>query len=112
MNAEISTTNAGATGNEPAPSGADSAGATQLGGVSSEKCFVCSYSIVGHCFCKIHRAEGEPLLICCPDCVDQYLDAAQGPLDLEEQELRTFVTRLEVFIGVDKPCSSISCDLQ
>ena len=103
MNAELSTTNAGAAGNEPAPLGADGAGATQFAGVSSEKCFVCSYPIVGRCFCTVRRAEGGLTLICCPDCVNQYLDAARGPLDLEEQELRAFVTRLEAFIRVDKP---------
>jgi hypothetical protein len=43
------------------------------------------------------------MLICCPDCVDQYLDASRGPLELEEQERRAFVNRLEMFIGVDKP---------
>jgi hypothetical protein len=46
MNAELSTTNAGAAGNEPAPSWADGAGATQFGGVSAQKCFVCSASRV------------------------------------------------------------------
>jgi hypothetical protein len=65
-------------------------------------CFVCAYP-VEHRFCKIHRTEGGPMLICCPDCVDQYLDASRGPLEIEEQERGAFVNRLEMFIGVDKP---------
>jgi hypothetical protein len=112
MNAELSTTKATAAENEPVPPYEDGAGATQFGAVSSEKCVVCSYSIAGRCFCKNSSPEDGPILICCPDCVDQYLDAARGPLDLEEQEVRAFVTRLEVFIGLEKPWSSISCDLQ
>ena len=76
---------------------------TQSDAGSSDKCFVCAYSTVEHCFGKIHRTEGGPMLICCADCVDQYLDASRGPLELEEQERRAFVNRLEMFIGVDKP---------
>ena len=41
------------------------------------------------------------MLFCCPDCVEQYLDALHGPLDLEEQERRAFAKRMEMFIGVD-----------
>ena len=81
----------------------DGARPTQSDAGSSDKCFVCAYSTVEHCFCKIHRTEGGPMLICCADCVDQYLDASRGPLELEEQERRAFVNRLEMFIGVDKP---------
>jgi hypothetical protein len=81
----------------------DGARPTQSDAGSSDKCFVCAYPTVEHCFCKIHRTEGGPMLICCPDCVDQYLDALRGPLELEEQESRAFVNRLEAFIGVDKP---------
>jgi len=102
-------TNASSTGNEPAPPLDD--GATQFDGLSSKKCFICKYSIVGQCFCKIHRFEGASTLICCPDCVDQYIEAARGPLDLEEQERRAFVARLEAFIGMDKPWSSITATI-
>ena len=79
----------------------DRVGATQFDAGSSDKCFVCAYSTVEHCFCKIHRTEGGPMLFCCPDCVEQYLDALRGPLDLEEQERRAFAKRMEMFIGVD-----------
>ena len=41
------------------------------------------------------------MLFCCPDCVEQYLDALRGPLNLEEQECRAFAKRMEMFIGVD-----------
>jgi hypothetical protein len=71
-------------------------------------CFVCAYPTVEHCFCKIHRTEGGPMRICCPDCVDQYHDASRGPLEFEEQERRAFVNRVEMFIGVDKPWSAIT----
>jgi hypothetical protein len=81
----------------------DGARPTQADTGSSDKCFVCAYPTVEHCFCKIHGTEGGPMLICCPDCVDQYHDASRGPLELEEQERRAFVNRLEMFIGVDKP---------
>ena len=79
----------------------DGARPTQSDAGSSDKCFVCAYSTVEHCFCKIHRTEGGPMLFCCPDCVEQYLDALHGPLDLEEQERRAFAKRMEMFIGVD-----------
>ena len=71
----------------------DGARPTQSDAGSSDKCFVCAYSTVEHCFCKIHRTEGGPMLFCCPDCVEQYLDALRGPLDLEEQERRAFAKR-------------------
>lgn len=86
----------------------DAARPTQSDAGSSDKCFVCAYPTVEHCCCKIHRTEGKPMLICCPDCVDQYLDASRGPLELEEQERRAFVNRLEMFIGVDKPWPAIT----
>ena len=39
------------------------------------------------------------MLFCCPDCVEQCLDALRGPMDLEEQERRAFAKRMEMFIG-------------
>ena len=108
MNDGLSITNASADRNKPVPPWDD--GATPSGGASSEKCFVCGYAIE-HCFCKIHRTEGGPMLICCPDCVEQYLDALHGPLDLEEQERRAFAKRMEMFIGVDKPWSLVTATI-
>jgi hypothetical protein len=90
----------------------DGARPTQSDAGSSDKCFVCAYSTVEHCFCKIGRTEGGPMPICCPDCVDQYLDASRGPLQLEEHECRAFVNRLEMFIGVDKPWSLTTATTQ
>ena len=52
------------------------------------------------------------MLICCPDCVDQHLDATRGPLDPEQQELAAFVNRLEMFIGVENPWSLITATMQ
>ena len=99
MNSELSMANAGATRKEPAPPSEHAA--DQFSVDSSPKCLICNYSIVGQPFCKIHNVEGGSALICCPDCLDQYLEAARGPRDLEEQERRSFVARLEAFIGVD-----------
>jgi hypothetical protein len=86
----------------------DGARPTQSDTGSSDKCFVCAYPTLEHCFCKIHHTQGGPMLICCPDCVEQYLDASRGPLEFEEQERRAFVKRHEMFIGVDKPWPAIT----
>ena len=44
-------------------------------------------------------------MLCCPDCVMQHLDAPRDPLDMQEQEFRSYERRANWFIGEDKPWS-------
>ncbi len=41
-------------------------------------------------------------MLCCPNCTIQYLDSAQSPLDINEQELRGYENSLHLFVGEDK----------
>ena len=69
------------------------------------KCFVCSDPIGEQCFCKIHRKDGGPTMLCCPDCTIQYLYSARTPADEREQELRVYEKSTHFFIGEDEPWS-------
>ena len=77
--------------------------AAQGNGALRQKCLVCSDPIEEHCFCKIHQNESGPLILCCPSCAIQYLDAARPPVDSQEEELRRYERSTHFFIGEDKP---------
>jgi hypothetical protein len=77
----------------------------QFSSADAHTCVVCGDPIGDHCFCKIHRMEGEPILLCCPDCAIQYFDSARVPADRYEQELRAYGKSTHFFIGEDKPWS-------
>jgi hypothetical protein len=79
--------------------------AVQLNGAVRQKCPVCDDPIGENCFCKIHRKEGGPILLCCPSCAVQYLDSARPPADSREEELRAYEKSTHFFIGEDKPWS-------
>jgi hypothetical protein len=79
--------------------------AAQFNGAAPEKCLVCDDPIGDRCFCKIHRKEGGPIMLCCPDCVIQHLDATRSPADSREEELRAYEKSTHFFIGEDKPWS-------
>ena len=79
--------------------------AAQVGGVAREKCLVCDDPIGDRCFCKIHRKQGAPILLCCPSCVVQYIDSARPPADGREEELRAYEKGTHFFIGENKPWS-------
>ena len=79
--------------------------AAPLQGSVPDKCFVCHYPVVEPCFCKIPRAEGGPIMLCCPDCVMQHLDATCDSMDPQQQELRAYERSVHFFIGEDKPWS-------
>jgi hypothetical protein len=64
--------------------------AAQLSGTEPHKCLVCGAPIGASCFCKIHRKEGGPIMLCCPRCTIQYLDSARTPADIRAQELRAY----------------------
>jgi len=44
-------------------------------------------------------------MLCCPDCVLQYLDSERPPADIDEQERRAWEKRSRFFIGESKPWS-------
>ena len=77
--------------------------AVQFGGAVPQKCLVCGDPIGESCFCKIHRKEGGPIILCCPDCTTQYLYSARPPADSGEEELRAYEKNTHLFIGEDKP---------
>lgn len=77
--------------------------AAEFRGANPDKCLVCGDPIGEHCFCKIHRKEGGPIMFCCPDCAMQYLDSARVPADPREQELLACEKSVHFFIGEDKP---------
>ncbi len=79
--------------------------AAQFSGAVPQKCLVCGDPIGERCFCKIHRKEGEPIMLCCPDCTIQYIDSAGAPADSREEELRAYEKSTHFFIGEDKPWS-------
>jgi hypothetical protein len=79
--------------------------AAQFSGAAREKCLVCDDPIRDRCFCKIHRKEGGPILLCCPSCAVQYIDSARPPADSREEELRANEKSTHFFIGEDKPWS-------
>jgi len=80
--------------------------AAQSSGAVSEKCIVCDDPIGENCFCKIHRKEGGPIMLCCPSCAIQYIDSARSPADSREEELRAYEKSTHFFfIGEDKPWS-------
>ena len=79
--------------------------AAQSSGAAREKCLVCYDPIGDRCFCKIHRKEGGPIMLCCPSCAIQYIDSARAPTDIREQELRAYENSVHFFIGEDKPWS-------
>ena len=76
-----------------------------LNGAEQDKCPVCHDAIGERCFCKIHRKEEGPILLCCPSCVVQYIDSARLPADSREAELRAYEESTRFFIGEDKPWS-------
>ena len=77
----------------------------QLNGAVREKCLICSDPIGDRCFCKLHRNEGEPIMLCCPSCAIQYMDWERPPADSREEELRAYEKNTHFFIGEDKPWS-------
>ena len=81
------------------------AGASQSNGAARPKCPVCGDRIGENCFCKLYRKEGPPVTLCCPSCVNQYIDSARVPADNREEELRAYEKSTHFFIGEDKPWS-------
>jgi hypothetical protein len=67
-----------------------------------QKCVVCGDPIGESGLYKIHRKEGEPTLLCCPDCAIQYIYLARPPADGAEEELRAYEKSTHFFIGEDK----------
>ncbi len=77
---------------------------TDLNGAGRQKCLVCDDPIGENCFCKIHRKENGPIMLCCPSCAIQYLDSARPPADSpEEEELRAYEKATRFFFAEDKP---------
>jgi hypothetical protein len=79
--------------------------AARLNGAAREKCLVCDDPIGDRCFCKIHRKEGGPIMLCCPSCTIQYIESARPPANDREEELRACEKSTRFFIGEDKPWS-------
>jgi hypothetical protein len=79
--------------------------AAQFSGGLPRKCLICGDPIGDRCFCKLHRKENGPVMLCCPSCVIQYLDATRPPADPAEEELRAYEENTHFFIGEDKPWS-------
>ena len=79
--------------------------AAQFSGAARDKCLVCDHPIGERCFCKIHREEERPIILCCPYCAIQYLDTARTTADDREQQLRAYEKSTHFFIGEDKPWS-------
>jgi hypothetical protein len=79
--------------------------AAQFSGAARENCLVCDDPIGDRCFCKLHRKQGGPILLCCPSCAVQYIDSARPPADIREEELRAYEKTTFFFIGEDKPWS-------
>lgn len=66
------------------------------------KCFVCGDPVGERSFCQIPRPGAGPIVLCCPDCLMQYLDSGCVP-DTREEELRSYEKSLHFFIGENKP---------
>ena len=64
--------------------------AAQFSRAEPNKCFICGDPIGERCFCKIHRKEAEPIVLCCPDCLLQYYEAKEDHADIREQELKRY----------------------
>jgi hypothetical protein len=79
--------------------------AAQTDGAIPQNCLICRDPIGDRCFCKIHRKEDSPILLCCPSCVIQYIDSARPPADTTEKELRDYEKNCHFFIGDNKPWS-------
>jgi len=77
--------------------------AAQFSGAVRENCLVCGGPIGDRCFCKIHRNQGPPILLCCPLCALQYIESAQAPADSREEELRACEKSPHFVIGEGKP---------
>jgi len=77
----------------------------QSNGAVRQKCLVCGDPVGENCFCTIHRKEGGPILVCCPDCAIQYMDSARPPTNDAEDEMRACEKRSHFFIGEKKPWS-------
>ena len=77
--------------------------ATQFSGAAPQKCLVCDDPIGDRCFCKIQREQEAPILLCCPSCTIQYIEAARAPADDREEKLRAYEKSTHFFIGEDKP---------
>ncbi len=75
--------------------------AVQFNGVVRQKCPVCGDPIGENCFCKIHREEGGPIMLCCPSCAIQYMDSARPPADGREEQFRAYEKSTHFFIGED-----------
>ncbi len=75
---------------------------SQRSGAGAQTCFICNYPIES-CFCQIPVQGGKPILLCCPDCTMQYLDAKHPPADTYEEQLRAYEKSTRFFIGEDKP---------
>jgi hypothetical protein len=67
-----------------------------------EKCPVCGDPIGEKCFCKIHRGEGDGVMLCCPSCVIQYIDLVQPPVDDAEKQLREYEKNTHFLTREDK----------
>ena len=77
--------------------------AAQLDRATDDKCFVCGGRIGERCFCRIHRKEGVPVMLCRPSCTVQYIDSTQTPAERLERERRDYENDLRLFVGEEKP---------
>ena len=79
--------------------------AAQPSDAAAQKCFVCGDTIADRCFCKIHRKEVVPVMLCRPSCTIQYIDSTQTPAERLERERRDCEKDLRLFVGEEKPWS-------
>lgn len=77
--------------------------AAQFDGAAPLKCLVCGDPIGDRCFCKIHRKEEGPILLCCPTCTLQYIDSTPPAAEDREQDLRAYEKITPFFVGDGKP---------
>jgi hypothetical protein len=78
--------------------------AGQFSNTAPQKCFVCKYVIEEPCFCRIFRTEEAPILLCCPECTNQYIDSTRIPADSFQEELLAYEKKSNhFFIGANKP---------
>lgn len=79
----------------------------QFTGTLPLNCLICGKAAGEQRFCRIQVKDREPILLCCPECMMRYLDFVRVPAGTQEQELRNFENSVHLFIGEDKPWSSI-----
>lgn len=75
----------------------------QANGAVPQKCALCGHSTLNHCFCRIHRDAADPILLCCPDCLVQYLDSATAPADHPERDLRACEKKFHFLMREETP---------